>query len=168
MPPSAPEPAIARRMRSVATTLVALAVAMPALESLGWWDHWPSWAVYSSRPAGVSVFVHDSTVAALPPSLTPFVGPAAPLSEWRSIRLDDWSFQTLDCPVYPQERFRLAVARAIAAQTGPMGILVRVESPPDRRTGRREAAELRGERELQARCRTFWLNTEPRRIGSPD
>lgn len=167
-PPAAPEEAAAPPTRFVATTLVALAVALPALESLGWWDHWPSWAVYSSRPAMVSVYVHEAGVPSLRPSLKPFVGPAAPLSEWRPIRLENWSFRTLDCPVYPQERFRLAVARAIAAQTGPPGILVRVEGPPDRRTGRRDAVELRGEPELQARCRRFWLNTEPRRIADPD
>lgn len=166
-PLSAPERAIVRSMRSVATTLVALAVTMPALESLGWWDHWPSWAVYSSRPAVVTVYVHEASVPSLRPSLKPFIGPAAPLSEWRPIRLDGWSFQMLDCPVYPQERFRLAVARAIAAQTGPPGILVRVEGPPERRTGRRDAVELRGEPELRARCRTFWLNAAPRRIGNP-
>jgi hypothetical protein len=167
-PCSAPERAIVRSMRSAATTLVALAVAMPALESLGWWDHWPSWAVYSSRPAVVSVYVHEANVPSLPPSLRPFIGPAAPLSEWRLVRLEGWSFHTLDCPLYPQERFRLAVARAIAARTGPREILVRVEGPPDRRTGRRDDVEVRGEPELQARCRSFWLNTEPRRIGSPD
>jgi hypothetical protein len=123
--------------------------------------------VYSSRPAVVSVYVHEASVPSLRPSLKPFIGPAAPLTEWRPIRLDGWSFQTLDCPVYPQERFRLAVARAIAAQTGPLGIMVRVEGPPDRRTGRRDTVELRGEPELQARCRRIWLNTQSRRIGIP-
>ena len=150
---------------AAATTLVALAAILPALESIGRWDHWPSWAVYSSRPAIVTMLVHDTRIDDLPPSLQLCVGPSEPLSEWRPVSIEHWSFQAVNCPVYPQERYRLAVIRAVAEQADLRDdVIVRLESAPDRWTGKRAQRELRGIAGIRARCGDFWLNTRARSV----
>ncbi|QDU38587.1 hypothetical protein Mal4_29160 [Maioricimonas rarisocia] len=155
-----PEP----QPRSAGTVIAALATAGAVLLPLTpSYDHWLSWSLYSSRPAVVMVLVDDESVAKLPAVVRPYVGPPEPLSDWRPVHLDAWSFGELGCPVYPQLRFRLAVAAALADVAGLGGndMLVRVRTSPDRRSGVRERRELPLP-ELRARLRDFRLNTASR------
>jgi hypothetical protein len=147
----------------IATALAGVVIFAPLLEPWGWWDHWPSWRVYSARPETVAFYVAASRVADLPSNVQKFVGSPEPLSDWRPVNLDAWSFDELRCPVYPQERFRLAVALAITRERA-LGDDVRVvvSSPPDRWNGERAMRELHGERALVAACERFVVNTKPR------
>ncbi|MFO1094592.1 MAG: hypothetical protein U0992_15000 [Planctomycetaceae bacterium] len=147
----------------LARGLAAVVILGPLLEPWGWWDHWPSWRLYSARPAVVTCYVREGRVQDLPAAAQTFVGLPEPLSDWRPLYLDAWSFAELRCPVYPQERFRLAVILAIANEAHlDDEIRVVVGSPPDRWTGRRETHELVGERRLATECARFILNTAPR------
>jgi hypothetical protein len=147
----------------ISRTITIAAVMAPLLEPIGYWDHWPSWAVYSSRPAIVTMLVDESAVADLPFSLQPHVGPAEPLSPWRPVSLDQWSLKELHCPVYPQERFRVAAVAAVADQAG-LGndVLVRVQSSPDRFTGERSLTELQGLDALRRHGTKYWVHTRAR------
>jgi hypothetical protein len=146
-----------------ATALAGVVILAPLLEPWGWWDHWPSWRVYSARPETVTFYVIDSRVADLPDEVQRYVGPPEPLSVWRPANLDEWSFNELRCPVYPQSRFRLAVSLAVIREHR-LGDDVRVVvgSAPDRWTGQRTMHELHGEREIARAGGRFVLNTEPR------
>jgi hypothetical protein len=146
-----------------ALVLAVVAICAPLLEPWGWWDHWPSWRVYSARPETVTVYVKEARVAELPEDVRGFIGPPAPLSEWRPLSFDAWSFAELRCPVYPQERFRLAAALAVT-QRFQLGDDVRVVigSSPDRWTGRREQREVIGERALAEACDRFLVSTAAR------
>jgi hypothetical protein len=168
-PTSAPEPpaqvgGLAQYRSAAATIVVALATIMPLLESTGWWDHWPSWAVYSSRPATVTMLVREARLDDLPPTLRTCVGSPEPLTDWHPVSIDAWSFDLLQCAVYPQERYRLAVIGAVAEEAG-LGddVRVRVESSPERWTGDRTKVEYVGLAAIRSRCGAFWLNTRPRR-----
>ncbi|REK31082.1 MAG: hypothetical protein DWQ41_01265 [Planctomycetota bacterium] len=132
---------------------------------MGWFDNWPAWAVYSARPSVVEITVRDTRVNDLPVSLQAHVGPPPPLQEWRPVNIDAWSFAELDCPVYPQERYRLAVALAIADRAG-LGDDMRVvrRGPPDRITGERWSTRLNGRDEIAESCSGFFINTQARRI----
>lgn len=125
----------------IACAFTAVVVLLPALSPWGYWDHWPSWAVYAERPAVVQMAVKEADVPRLPPSLQPFVGPPEPLSDWRPVNLDAWSFDVCRCPMYPQKRYRLAVIAALAVdlRTPPRII---IHGPPDRWTGKREVQSL--------------------------
>ena len=149
--------------RVIATGIVVVATLCPLLQNLGWFDAWPSWAVYSARPSLVAVMVAENRVEDLPPGLQEFVGPPQPLTEWRPLNLDSWSFATLNCPIYPEERFRIAVIRAWATE-GELGddIQVDVRGAPNRWTGRREATEIAGVEDLQSFAERYRLNTTPR------
>jgi hypothetical protein len=165
---SAPEPqtpggGVATYGSGAATIVVTLSAVLPALEPIGWWDHWPGWAVYSSRPALVRILVRESRVDDLPAALRTCVGPPEPLTDWRPVSIDAWSFDLRQCPIYPQERYRLALIGAIAGEAGlEDDVRVRVETSPNRRTGERSQFELSGIAEIRARCGVFRLNTRAR------
>jgi hypothetical protein len=144
--------------------LLAVVIVMPAFQPWGYWDVWPSWAVYSTRGGWTTSFVHHHDIANLPATAQRFVGEPPPLSDWHPIDIDAWSLSELYCPVYPQPRFRLAVAAALSRS-----VRIRVErrSAPDRFSGATtletiDVEEGRLPREVAAQ---FWLNTTPRRAG---
>jgi hypothetical protein len=151
------DPAIRDR---IAQGITGTAVALPFLEPFGFWDHWPSWAVYSSRPALVTMLVEESAVADLPLSLQPYVGGPQPLSTWHPVSLDQWSLRQLHCPVYPQERFRVAAILAIAEHAHLGGrVKLHIQSSPDRFTGQRKSLHLQGTDSLRQHSRRFKVNT---------
>ncbi len=128
-------------VRTTAAKLLTASVCLlPALSPWGYWDHWPSWAVYSERPAVVQMLVGTADVQRLPATLRPFVGPPEPLSDWRPVNLDRWSFATCWCPMYPQQRYRLAVISSLAADCH-LRLRVIIKSPPNRWTGGRKVDE---------------------------
>ncbi|MFO1006871.1 MAG: hypothetical protein U0929_12995 [Planctomycetaceae bacterium] len=131
----------------------------PALEVVGLCDHWPAWAVYSSRPEIVTIEVPDEQVGKLPASLQPHIGPPQPLSSGRPISIDHWSFEQRHCPIYPNSRYRLAVARSLEDRYG-VHLRVTEQSPPARWTGKRQVIEVA---DLDADLdRRFWFNTRAR------
>lgn len=131
----------------------------PALEGARLCDHWPAWAVYSSRPEIVRIDVRDSEVSRLPKSLQPHVGPPEALSDWRPVSIDQWSFEERSCPIYPQGRYRLAIVRALEAGYG-VELRVTEQATPSRWTGTREQREIT---DLARECESrFWFSTRAR------
>ncbi|RLS34905.1 MAG: hypothetical protein DWH81_14860 [Planctomycetota bacterium] len=131
----------------------------PALEVVGLCDHWPAWAVYSSRPEIVTIEVPEEQVGKLPASLQTHIGPPQPLSSRRPISIDHWSFEQRHCPIYPNARYRLAVARSLEDRYG-VHLRVTEQSPPARWTGIRQVIEVT---DLAATLdRRFWFNTRAR------
>ena len=149
-------------MEGFAVAAVFVGVALPVLEPLGYFDHWPAWGLYASRPERVTVFVHGTQRGRLPKSVQQFTEQRE--GGWCRVDVDGWSLRTLDAPVYPQGRFRLAVALALAErhQLGE-GIRVIWESPAHRRTGQRETRDLQGARALRTETSRFRINVEPRK-----
>lgn len=163
--PAASSPQEAKPARSLvgpsfARGILVFAIAAPALEPWDWYDHWPAWAVYSDRPEIVRGWVPESAISQLAPELR---SAPEPLSDSCEIRLDAWSFSTRRCPVYPQGRYRLALLRALLHGVVPTPeVRVVIESPPDRRTRKRETAKLQGLDQLDRACDRFWINTRAR------
>lgn len=140
-----------------------LAICYPALELIGYCDHWPAWAVYSARPAQVRIRINESALAGLPEHLRPFLGSPQPLEEAVPFRLEAWSFQTCGSPVYPQTRYRLALALALLEPVLPKNAWnVEIRETPDRFTGKRETILLQGATMVNEYCRHFWGNTHRR------
>lgn len=138
--------------------VVLLLGIWPALEGMGWCDHWPAWAVYSSRPEIVRIDVHDSDVHKLPPGLQLHVGPSPAFSEWRPVSIDQWSFQERSCPVYPQGRYRLAVARYLEDRYR-VRLQVSVQATLSRWSGKRDKRDVS---DLNQECDTYFWNTAAR------
>jgi len=82
---------------------------------------------------------------------------------WRRLRIDRWSLVTLGVPVYPQNRFQLGVALAVATTAKPRGQFhVVAYGRANRITGRRQFREYWGAAELRDAARGYWLGMMPR------
>jgi hypothetical protein len=151
------------RGHGIAACVLMAAMVGPLLESLGCYDHWPAWAVYSNRRELVHPYIHPLKAAALVHGVQ--ISQPEPLSDWSEVVIDGWSFDSRRCPIYPQERYRLAVIRAVGAraEVGPE-MKVTIEGVPDRWTGVRPRVELPDFEAVLQRCETFWFNTRERRI----
>ncbi|WP_146507200.1 MauE/DoxX family redox-associated membrane protein [Thalassoglobus neptunius] len=146
----------------VAFAMTGLLVGLPILENWGLYDHWPAWAVYCSRPEKVRIEVVPAEGEEVPEGLSDFLTPGPVFSDSEEFSIDKWSFQTRYCPVYPQLRYRLAVARAFLDRIPTESFQIEIELTPDRWTGVREVISLSNRHELDEYCSRFWINTRPR------
>lgn len=159
-------PCPARRDQSAGSRLAWLAacvaIALPALEPFGGWDHWPGWAVYASRPERVYVSVAEADADRLPDHLQPWLEPAGPFEPWRQLRIDRWSLSAVGAPIYPQDRFAVGAALAVATGTGRPDVRIAWDSAADRFTGMRTSQVLTGTEAVEAFARRYRFNAQPR------
>lgn len=150
-----------------AATILAAAVTLPILEPWGWFDAWPSWSVYAPATARATVLIHGGAAARLPEQVTSQLQPQDG-SPWRTLDLNRWSLETLDVPVYPQLRFQVAVALAVAERYG-LGNQIRVvvSSRAGRLSGKRERRRIDRATGIRSFAQRFWLGTTPRRRPRP-
>lgn len=160
--------AVQRSERTVAdrfiTGFTLAAVIFPLTSFWGVCDHWPAWSVYSSRPAIVEVWIDADADAdeQLPPELQACLKPAPPLETRQEFNLDAWSYREQGCPLYPQERYRLALAREFLSRYELLEAAhVRVLATPNWWTGERQIEELNAT-DLRQRLERFWWNTRAR------
>lgn len=146
----------------LAWAVTGLAVLLPALEPFGGWDHWPGWAVYASRPERVYVSVAETDAKRLPENLQPWLEPAGSFDPWRQLRIDRWSLAAVGAPIYPQDRFAVGVALAVARGPGKPDIRITRDSPADRFTGKRTTQVVTGTEAVAEFTRRFRLNAQPR------
>jgi hypothetical protein len=161
-----PQPTIsseAQPGRSLVLPMVSLVVLLPFLEPFGRFDHWPAWSLYASRPERVQVWIPRTATEHLPESLRQHLGSARFSDDRRQLRIDRWSLHAVDAPIYPQNRFQIGVALALA-QTFDLedGILIVVETAADRFTGKRTSRALDGMTALKNQTAHYWLNSFPR------
>lgn len=146
---------------SIAKFAVIAVMAWPLLEPIGMCDHWPAWAVYAAKPERVDVFVEESEIGKLPDHLKPYVGPPD-LEGWCLFRIDRWSLDAVHAPVYPQDRFQVGVALAIANEIQSRNIRIVIQGPANRWTGARTFHEYTGRDSIERKARTSRLNAIPR------
>ena len=145
-----------------AEAVLLLAIVAPTLEPLGWCDHWLAWGLYSPGASRAQVFVRTSDIERLPAEWRSFVDRAED-AIWQRVRIDRWSLETLRAPIYPQARFQLGVALAVANALPPESD-ARVEwfGAAGRFSGDRQRESLETRPQLEAAARRFWLNAQPR------
>ncbi|MCA9068562.1 MAG: hypothetical protein KDA84_06550 [Planctomycetaceae bacterium] len=159
---------------SLGYLLVAIIGLLPFLEPFGLFDHWPAWAVYASRPERTLVYVAEDRLPDLPPEVREFLSEGeTPPDEaerflagkpaWRRLRIDRWSLAATKAPAYPQDRFQLGVALALARDY-QLGEAIRVDilSPADRWTGQRTHRVLEGQKAIRETAENYRLNALPR------
>ena len=163
--PRSESPASGRlhRWRTHAAEIVVVAaMLLPLLEPFGWFDQWPSWGLYASAPPRLAVFVRCSEVGDLPSAIVRHVEAPPPLHSWCRLRIDRWSLDAVGAPLYPQNRFRVGVALAVAERYHLVSaIRVIVESSANRWTGRRTVRIFEGEADLREFADQFLLNARP-------
>jgi hypothetical protein len=152
--------------------LVAFIVLFPLTEPFGVCDVWPAWAVYATGPERLRVYVDAVDRGRLPPDVQKYVDGPRFEDERCLVRIDRWSLESTRAPLYPQNRFRLGVALALAQAAGLDGsIHVEIDGPADRWTGRRSSSTVTGAAAISAELNHDWLNGFPlpfaARFGSP-
>ncbi len=143
--------------------LIWLALIAPLLGPWGYCDHWLAWGLYASRAERLRILVPRSQERRLPADLQTYLAALNDEPDWLELRADRWSFASLGVPLYPQNRFQLAVAVAVGrqCQLGQSLRVVRYETA-DRWTGRRERETLIGLAAIQDACDQYRLNAQPR------
>jgi hypothetical protein len=137
------------------------AMIWPALEPIGLCDHWPAWAVYAAKPERVIVLVDETDAAKLPPNLQAYL--AKPdLEGWSALRIDRWSLDALYVPIYPQDRFQVGVALALARTEKLKQIRVVMLGPANRWTGKRTSHQYDGVPAIEELAGRYRCNAFPR------
>ncbi|MCH8045085.1 MAG: hypothetical protein IID44_15345 [Planctomycetes bacterium] len=139
-----------------------LAVALPVLEWVDRFDHWPAWGLYASRAERITVLISPQDVERLDDSLRAYVTEIED-ENTAMLHVDRWSLDVLGAPIYPQNRFQIGVAEAVARRWGlNREIQVEQTGPSDRFNSQRERKLLRGLDQLRMEASRYWLNTRPR------
>lgn len=138
-------------------------VLLPLAESMGWLDHWPAWQLYAPRNSRASVYLLPNAADKLPVSMESFLEPADAAGLYQRLDMDAWSLQALNAPNYPQDRFQLGVAAAVARDYDLAGAIQVVrQGVASRVSGKRASKTLRGTEQLHRELDTFRLNARPR------
>ena len=143
--------------------LISLMI-LPAFERLGWFDTWTSWAVYAGHPEEVFIEVNEAAVQKLSPELMKLAQKIHhPQEEYYRLRIDRWSLQEVNAPIYPESRFRVGVALYLAKRYHLKdGIRIRFRSTADRFSGERTEIIYQGTKEINQFTNQFSLNSHPR------
>ncbi len=138
--------------------VLVIALVAPLTERSGYWDHWTSWALYSPHNSRVEIELHESAIAKLPASLQSFVDEDADGDRWHEFEIGPCSLTIRRVPVYPQARYQLAFAQALATRYElDEAIRLRQRSQSDRWTGNREEHQFLGQAEIEKALDQFWL-----------
>ena len=138
--------------------VVIIALVAPLFERSGYWDHWTSWSLYSPHTSRVEIELHHSAIDALPAIVRSFLEEDADGDGWHELAIDRWSLEERAVPIYPQARYQLALAAAIANRNQLSDeIRARVKSVSDRWTGQRREQLMLGRGEIDEGLKMFWL-----------
>ncbi len=91
----------------------------PLSALIGIADNWPGWQIYSPRPENWTCLIHEADRSQLPDFLRQYAGDPAPLSDWSPIRLEQWSLDATQAPLYPEDRFQMAIIEFVLSQLPP-------------------------------------------------
>jgi hypothetical protein len=152
--------------RLAARGLVLFAVLFPLSEPFGICDVWPAWAVYATAPERLRVYITAADAGRLPAGVRAYVDAPRFLDGRCLVRIDRWSLEATQAPLYPQNRFRLGVALALAQAAGAEeSVHVEIDGPANRWTGRRSTHTLTGSAAIATELDRDWLNGFPRPFG---
>ncbi len=153
-------------LRWVVRGLAVFVILFPLTQPFGLCDVWPAWAVYATGPERLRIFVGPNDRDKFPESIRAHVQSPRFEDELCLVRIDRWSLDTCNAPLYPQNRFRLGVALAIADRSGlDKSIVVEIDGPADRFTGKRTSRRLQGRAPIVAELERYWLNGFPDERG---
>jgi len=132
--------------------LLLAALLAPLGERFGYWDHWPSWALYAPHTSRVEMEIHASAADRIPAYLRNCLRDDLDGDRWHRLDLACWSLAQRKAPVYPQARYQLELSRRVTRRY-KLGNEVRVRwrGTADRWTGRRKEQWLLGEDEISRR-----------------
>lgn len=146
--------------RATAIILVGLTWAWPVSGLFGIADNWPSWQLYSNRPEVFTLTISSKDSASLPASLQPFVEFESVISSMSIVRLDRWSLAHTGSPMYPEDRYQLAIIEWCVNRLPPEAeFKVHISEPKKTVWWRRQERSLTTRDELKAMQDRFILRS---------
>jgi len=142
--------------------VIVLTTLWPSLESFGLCDHWAAWAVYAAKLERVTVFIDEADVQKLPESLRQYLDVQFKSGDQYRLKLDRWSLDAVRVPIYPQDRFQVGVALAVAREFHLDHLRLVIESPANRWTGHRIAHRYFDAKAVETLAGSFRCNAIPR------
>ncbi|MAT16241.1 MAG: hypothetical protein CMJ46_13340 [Planctomyces sp.] len=146
--------------------LFAALILLPATEPWGYWDHWPSWAVYTSRQERFLILVEEPYDQPLPEEITAHLSPPRPLETLRFLNVNAWSLEAKHVPTYPQSRFQLGVWRYLKERYPDLNTQVTIEDGLDRFSTDRLREVFLEDENIESLDERYWLNSHPRLTGT--
>jgi hypothetical protein len=136
-----------------------LAAVLPFAERSGFWDAWPSFALYSAHDERMVLLIGADDLAVYPEGVQRhFVKQGA----FAFLSLGDWSLAERRAPIYPQGRALNGVAEAVAARyRGRRPVSVLHHGRADATTGVRVTRNLFGIDEIRRHGDSYLLNAHP-------
>jgi hypothetical protein len=135
------------------------ALFWPLFEVWSYCDHWPAWSVYAPRVERTLVFVPEGEREKLSTELQSYLEPVRDDPFWLQLRLDRWSLDATDAPLYPQNRFQLAVAASVASKLGISQMRTVRLSSANRLDGQRQSETFSGIGQLKHAIRDYLIGT---------
>jgi hypothetical protein len=153
------ESARASRLGSATKLALAVVLLMPLTERLGFWDVWPSFALYAGHVERIEVFIQEDELPGMPASLRACATGSGP---WWRLDLTAWSRAIRGTPVNPQARACLGIAEGLARWNGrPRLVLVRWSSRANPWNGERTTTEALGAGQIHKLGERYRLNAHP-------
>ncbi len=148
--------------RQSAIGLTLLVLLFPLSVSIGVCDHWPAWEVYAPRTSRVTLEISKRDGNRLPIEMQEYFVEIPGQPGFQMVSLEDWSLDSLNVPIYPEERYQFAVAAALVRTHQLSNYRVSVGSVSQRWTGERSWQVADRMDELQMMADRFRLGTNPR------
>ncbi|MFN3190144.1 MAG: MauE/DoxX family redox-associated membrane protein [Aureliella sp.] len=143
--------------------VIGAAMLMPLTERLGFWDHWPSWALYAPHSSRVEVRISTTSTERLPESLQDCLAEFREEDLWVRVPIAAWSLEQTGAPIYPQARFQWAIATQIARHIdSDFEIQAEYWPTASRWTGEREKSIQTGSSDIRQFASHFRLGCQPR------
>lgn len=137
-------------------------IIAPLFERRGWWDSWPSFALYASHSERVYVSIHEDNLEFFPELVARHLRPPIVGDPWRRVDLTSWSRSERGTPPYPQSRAGVGVGEALAERAGPnRPVRVIAWGRAARFSGRRTRREAIGPEAIRSLADEFLLNAHP-------
>ncbi|MFO0956267.1 MAG: hypothetical protein U0800_02240 [Isosphaeraceae bacterium] len=164
-PPSTPRsdtpiPAQPAAFRAAAVAIGILLV-LPFVERLGWFDSWPSFALYASHAERLEVRIAVTDEEELGTSASSCLFPI-PGTPWKRLDLTAWSRSVRGTPAYPQNRANVGLALGVLGRPGrPITFRAILQGRAHPISGRRDAEEIDTFADLESRAGRYRLNARP-------
>ena len=122
-------------------------------------DNWPAWQLYSARPESWTLWVHRADTPELPLSLRPWLSSTVQ-DDWVPVRLDRLSLHQIGSPLYPEDRFQLAIiSHTLQSLPETVRFRVTVEEPRPLDWWNRSVRLISNRADLEKEHEAFILNS---------
>jgi hypothetical protein len=149
-----------RGLLRTAWPAVAMVWLLPLSGLFGVFDNWPSWQVYSPRPERWLLSIHAEDKERLPRQYQQWLRRGEFFSDWQPLALDDWSLVATRAPLYPEDRFQLAVIRFVLDQCpADLRFQVQISEPMAFMWWQRRKRVVSSRAELDREARVFFLSS---------